>query len=367
VRGGEGGARLLRLDPATGSVLDHLGSFDRVVAAGRGFVWALGPDPEDADALPDLLARIDTATGEAEPLPWLPGWQDFVAAGGAVWASSTRHDALLRLDPDTGEEIERIALAGTPGALAAGGGAVWAALTQERAVARYHLASGRLTTIDVAGVPVDLAFAAGSLWVGVNDPTFETRLVNGVRFSFAAPLDWQRGPIRGAPDGDDFRQGSLLVSKDTVGGQTADGVVFWTGFPQGGGARACAALQDRDIGPSVADLAAAVAAAPGTQVISGPSDVTVAGHPATYVELTVREDLGCDPGYFYTWDMRDWVGAGWDETTNGDTIRVWIVDVDGTRLFIEAETHPTDLDLKPEIHQIIDSIRFQAPPPGRSN
>jgi hypothetical protein len=294
--------------------------------------------------------------------------RDFVAAGGAVWASSTRDAALLRLDPDTGEEIERIALAGTPGALAAGGGAVWAALGQERAVARYHLASGQLTTIDVAGVPVDLAFAAGSLWVGVNDPSLETRIVNGVRFSFARPDGrWQRGPTRLAPDGDCCREGHLYVGKARTDADGADGVVFWTGLPTGAGASACGALQDRAIGPSIADLAAAVAAAPGTQVISGPSDVTVAGHPATYVELTVRQDLGCDPGYFYTWDMRDWVGAGWDETTNGDTIRIWIVDVDGTRLFIEAETHPTDLDLEPEIHQIVDSIRFEAPPPGRSN
>jgi serine/threonine-protein kinase len=363
VRGGQSGAiRLLRLDPATGNVLDHLGSFDRVVAAGSDFVWAQGP--EDSDAF-DLLLRIDTATGEAKPLRRLPGWRDFVAAGGAVWASSSRHDAILRLDPHTGEEIERIALAGTPGALAAGGGAVWAALPQERAVARYDLASGRLTTIDVAGVPVDLAFAAGSLWVGVNDPSVETRIVNGVRFSFAAPLGWERGPTRLAPDGDDFTQGQLLVSKWTSGGQDAEGVVFWTGFPTGAGASACGALQDRDIGPSIADLTAAVAAAPGTQLISGPSDVTVGGHPATYVELTVREDLGCDPGYFYTWDTRDWVGAGWLETTNGYTIRVWIVDVDGTRLFIEAETKGgTGFDLEPEIHQIVDSIRFETPPPG---
>jgi hypothetical protein len=282
-----------------------------------------------------------------------------VAAGGAVWASSTRHEALLRLDPDSGEEIERIALAATPSALAAGGGAVWAALPQERAVARYDLASGRLTTIDVAGVPVDLAFDAGSLWVEVNDPTFETRIVDGVRFSFTRPPDWAPGPIREAPDGDDLRQGSLLVSKDTGGGQRADGVVFWTGFPQGGGASACGVLQDREIGPSIADLAAAVAAAPGTQLISGPSEVTVGGRPATYVELTVREDLGCDPGYFYTWEPGDCCPADL-ETTNGNRIRIWIVDVDGTRLFIEAET--TDQagpDFEQEIHQIVDSIRFQ--------
>jgi hypothetical protein len=50
----------------------------------------------------------------------------------------------------------------------------------------------------------------------------------------------------------------------------------------------------------------------------------------------------------------------------GDTIRVWIVKVDGRRLFLEAETS-TDVHvaikqervaLKREIKQIVRSIRF---------
>jgi hypothetical protein len=46
-------------------------------------------------------------------------------------------------------------------------------------------------------------------------------------------------------------------------------------------------------------------------------------------------------------------------TSVGDTIRVWIVDVGGTRLFIEAETSKqAGSDLEQEIRQIVESIRF---------
>jgi hypothetical protein len=56
---------------------------------------------------------------------------------------------------------------------------------------------------------------------------------------------------------------------------------------------------------------------------------------------------------------REEVGALWPETRPGDTIRVWIVDVNGTRLFIEAETtKQAGSDLEQEIQQIIESIRF---------
>jgi Tol biopolymer transport system component len=101
-----------------------------------------------------------------------------------------------------------------------------------------------------------------------------------------------------------------------------------------------------------------VAKAPGTELVAGPSDVTVGGLPAKHVVLTVREKNGCDPGFFFSWEDQD-VGALWPHTVVGVTIDVWIVDVDGTRLFIEAETtRQADRDLQREIRQIVGSIRF---------
>lgn len=75
--------------------------------------------------------------------------------------------------------------------------------------------------------------------------------------------------------------------------------------------------------------------------------------------LSVRKSSGCRPGFFFTWrDMK--AGALWQMTRAGDTIRVWLVDVDGTRLFIEAETtEQAGPELQREIQRIVESIRFE--------
>jgi hypothetical protein len=145
-----------------------------------------------------------------------------------------------------------------------------------------------------------------------------------------------------------------------------------TGFRDGGEATPCAKLLSPAIGGSSADLAAAVAKAPGIKLVKGPMRVTVGGRPATHVVLTVRKDLGCEPGYFFTWRPRNvcW-GACWlSESSVGNTIRVWIVDVGGTRLFIDAETRKQHArtgeavpprvyrEVEQEITKIIGSIRF---------
>jgi hypothetical protein len=110
--------------------------------------------------------------------------------------------------------------------------------------------------------------------------------------------------------------------------------------------------------PTIDDLAATTAAAPGTELARGPSDLIVGGFPTKHVVLTVRERVGCDPGFFYAWNPQ-MGGALWTETSVGDTIHVWIVDVDGALLFIEAETtQQAGPGLEREIRQIVGSIRF---------
>ena len=112
------------------------------------------------------------------------------------------------------------------------------------------------------------------------------------------------------------------------------------------------------IGRSAADLAAAVSTAPGTKLVKGPSDVTLGGRPAKHVVLTVRENVGCDPGSSTPGPTTRLGGAFWRRRDVGDTIRVWIVAVDGTRLFIAAATAMQAGRLKKEIQQIVESIRF---------
>jgi hypothetical protein len=179
--------------------------------------------------------------------------------------------------------------------------------------------------------------------------------VDGIPFSYSVPsAGWE--PF-----------GSLLITKSIAGPQGAEAIVFWAGFPHGTYADPCI---NRPVEQwTAADVAAGVAAAPGTDLVSGPEDVTVGGHPAKHVVVMVREDAGCDPGFFYNWKAQRG-GALWVRSELGDTIRVWIVDVDGTLIFIAGETHRDlhpgvalsdreRMGLEEDIQQLIDSIQFK--------
>ncbi|HET7678226.1 MAG TPA: hypothetical protein VFK38_10300 [Candidatus Limnocylindrales bacterium] len=172
--------------------------------------------------------------------------------------------------------------------------------------------------------------------------------VDGVRFSFDVPTaGWEP-------------YGSLHISKSTVGGQGAEAVLFWARFPDGVEADPCNGdLDDPRSHSSAADLAAVVATAAGTERVAGPSEATVGGRAAQHVVLTVREDLGCDPGYFYNWKAKEG-GAFWQVTRVGYTMLIWIVETDRGLFFIGGITHPDGMPyLGQEIEQIVVSMRFE--------
>ncbi len=171
-------------------------------------------------------------------------------------------------------------------------------------------------------------------------------IVDGVHFSFDVPA------ARWEP------QRPFYISKSFKGPQDAEAILRWTTFPGSVHADPCPGLLSESIGPSVAELANAVAAVPGVDVVRGPEDVTVGGRIAKHVVLVVRDDVGCDPGFFYSYDPGGG-GAFWLDTQHGDTITVWIIDVDGTVLFIEGETRVDAGSGNDEIQEIIESIRFE--------
>jgi hypothetical protein len=152
--------------------------------------------------------------------------------------------------------------------------------------------------------------------------------------------------------------GDISINKSIVGPQGAEAMIFWTSFPDGEHADPCARLSSQPVASSVDELGFAVSTAPGIELVSGPSNVLVDGRPAQHVVLAVLKDLGCDPGYFYTWHDRT-RGALWPSTNVDDTIRVWIIAVRRTIVFIEAETTTqASAQLEHEIEQIVRSIRF---------
>jgi len=132
---------------------------------------------------------------------------------------------------------------------------------------------------------------------------------------------------------------------------------------------------DPPVGPSVDDLAAALADLAPFRVTSPPKDVTIYGYSGKHLELTVpdlpvegegddRRFTECVGG-----NLKSWVAA--IDTTPGDafygyngepgrTEEFWILDVDGTRLMIEANWSPASprKDVA-EMRAILDSIRVE--------
>src|SRR2546422_1545271 len=169
--------------------------------------------------------------------------------------------------------------------------------------------------------------------------------VDGVPLSFSVPTrGWERF-------------GRISINKSTVGPQNAEAIIYWTIMSDNAYADPCGQWWGSPVG-SVADWAANASRMRGTELVTGPSDVTVGGRPAKHVVFTVRDDVGCDPGFFYTWP-EVMGGAFWGRTDVGDTIRVWLVKVGRKVLFIEGDTHKyARSDLEQEIQQIVRSIRF---------
>ena len=184
----------------------------------------------------------------------------------------------------------------------------------------------------------------------------------GVRFSFRVPRSWERFstlPTKKSPGG------PISLNKSSEGPQDADAIIYWTSFTNGDHADPCARELAPSIGRSADSLAAAVSTAPGTKLVKGPLNITVGRYPAKHVVLTVRKNVSCHPGFFYTW--RAVSGGAFWTTHVGDTIRVWIVPVAGTRfykrtrLFIVAATkEDANAMLKREVGQIVGSFRFES-------
>jgi hypothetical protein len=177
-----------------------------------------------------------------------------------------------------------------------------------------------------------------------------TMTAGGISFSYALPAH-QSGWEGGGSD-------RHYVTKSTQGPQGAEAIIYWTSYPDGDWADRCPNVLKNSVKPTAASLAAAVSTASGTELVSGPVDVLVGGRAAKRVVLHVGDDVGCDPGYFYTWKPYMW-GAMWGRAGVGDKIQVWVVDVDGARLVIVGETSPSArTDVDQEIQRIVDSTSF---------
>ena len=153
----------------------------------------------------------------------------------------------------------------------------------------------------------------------------------------------------------------VFINKEVGVAPEGASLLFWDPSPVGVFADPCARRKGPVVGPSTPDLAAAMSTLPGATLVTAPEDVTVGGHPAKRLVLTVPEDAPCGASaeQFYIWyGARE--GDERYATVRGVTLRIWIIDVDGTRLCIDTETYKGALPAREqEIQAIIDSIQFE--------
>ena len=129
------------------------------------------------------------------------------------------------------------------------------------------------------------------------------------------------------------------------------------------------AAADPPIGPTVDDMAAALAALSPFILTKPPSDVMVDGFSGKHLELTVPDlavrVIGDDTAFTDCMDggeLKSWIGeplsfAFHGYSFPGQVEEIWLLDVDGTRLMIEALWSPgsPEGDIA-ELRSILDSI-----------
>jgi len=117
-----------------------------------------------------------------------------------------------------------------------------------------------------------------------------------------------------------------------------------------------------DPGSTVNGLVSALAKQPLRRART-PRDVVLAGFAGKYLQLSVPGHVNfadCDEGYFETWTALGW-GSDRYQQGPGQIDRIWILNVKGQRLVIDAAFMPqaTGKD-RAELDRVVHSIRFGA-------
>jgi len=122
----------------------------------------------------------------------------------------------------------------------------------------------------------------------------------------------------------------------------------------------CEGVTTFDPGPGVRDLARALGSRPGVPAVR-PKRVTVDGRSALYLEIKFPVDetqlAGCHSSEYTLWGTD--AGNFYGGDVAGTVSRLWILDVDGTRVVMVADTTPgEDAATTAEVLGIARSAHF---------
>ena len=116
-----------------------------------------------------------------------------------------------------------------------------------------------------------------------------------------------------------------------------------------------------DPGSGVDGLASALANQP-LRNATVPTNVELGGFSGKYLEWSVPADidfLDCDEGYFESWTGKGWASDRYQQAP-GQVDRLWILNVDGERLVVDAMYVPSaTAHDRAELADVVESIRFR--------
>jgi hypothetical protein len=114
-------------------------------------------------------------------------------------------------------------------------------------------------------------------------------------------------------------------------------------------------MLDPPLGPTVDDLASALAGQPSTEA-SEPTDVTLDGYSGKYLEYSMTGITENCPGGLIRWQSPQ----GPRMAIAGEHDQVWILDVEGVRLVIDAFSFTGTPDVAlTELRQVVESMQIE--------
>jgi hypothetical protein len=190
---------------------------------------------------------------------------------------------------------------------------------------------------------------SGTLAAGVRYSAVQ----GGVRLNFQLPTSkWDTGNAF-----EFLRTGTFKAADGAFIGVTRPG------GPRGTYSDPCAHVAAENSSRVGSEIAEALATIPGVDA-TAPVASAVGGKAATFVAVTIPEGIGCGPSdFFLYYDPGSCEGFDpcprWASALDS-TYRIWLVDVDGTLVWIETETYKgASSELVQEIQDIVDSIQFE--------